>query len=404
MGGRQSIDDSLVHIAETGVTRAQLVNMMRQRSTDAEHKHLLLCNHSFKKPMPDLPIMPFITHVALIDSVIKNDSILRFNQWCPNVNELTFIRVRLSRSVYEKFASIMIDDDDVMPHVKVFTFHFKDSWDTFGYFVEAMDEKFPSLEEFKLILDTSKHESDLEPTWDVYAPYHPTYFKHLRKLTLLACCNIGESDRILENLDICNGMLEELSFTCVLMTHDNLQWINSCRGLCKLTLECENLDGNDMNELKGMPNLACIKLIVGSIKWQPMEIIEFIRNNQQLLSVSIICGPDNGTVAFDDDFKDAFYALCVESNRNELSVTFTFNKRQGKEYIKITKFDIVETHVPRDSPSDSDDDIASSDEEEYYSNDDDSSDDGEVDDTDSIDSDCNDDETDDDEVMIIDEA
>lgn len=312
---------------------------------DAEHKHVLLGNHLFEQPIHNFPVMPFVTKITFLDSVIKNGSILHF-------------RTKFARSVYEDFASTMLDVDDIMPGVKVLTFHFKNSFEKFGSFCEEIYEKFPSLEEFKLILDTTDHESDFEPTWDVDTTYQPTYFKNLVKFSLATFCDIGETDRIFENMDICNAQLEELSCLGVHMSQDNLQWISRCRRLRELTLKCEFLKEDDMNELKGMQSLSQFKLIVAEIEWDPMQIIDFIQSNLQLIHFSIICGPESKKIEFDNDFKMAFDQLTQD--RGELLFKLTFNKRGEKQTIKITKDGFVETHVPRaDDDSDDDDDDSS---------------------------------------------
>lgn len=94
------------------------------------------------------------------------------------------------------------------------------------------DENFPSLEQCQLILDTNEHECDAEPTWNVNAPYQPAYFKNFRSFSLFA---FNKTDRIFENMNMCNAKLEELSF------------ISNRQKLCQLSIE----DG-DMNALKGL--------------------------------------------------------------------------------------------------------------------------------------------------------
>lgn len=184
---------------------------------DAEHKHVLLRNHLFLKPIHNLPVMPFVEKVTFMDTVVKNGSILRFKQWCPNVTELAFIRVQFSRPVYENFASTMMDDEDIMPDVSKLIFHFQNSWALFAHFPEEMDEKFPSLEELKLILDTIDYESGFEPM-DFDASYIPMNLKNLRKFSLAAFGDINKTDRIFESMNICNAKLEELSCVGVLMS------------------------------------------------------------------------------------------------------------------------------------------------------------------------------------------
>lgn len=359
MAGRRICDDSFMHTMDTGNSHLQLINMMEQHSMDAEHKHILLENHLFLESIHNIPVMPFVTKVSFMDSIIKNGSILRFKQWCPNVAELTFFRTRFSRSVYQDFASTMLDDDDIMPSVKTLTFHFKNSFSEFGYFPEEMHEKFPSLEEFKLILDTMDHECDFEPRWNVDAPYRLTYFQNLRKFSLATLCTIDETDRIFENMNICNSKLEKLSCFGVHMSRDNIHWISSCRRLSELTLNCDFLDGDDLSELKGMESLSQFKLTVEKIEWDAIKIVEFVQSNQQLIRISIVCGQESKKIEFDDNFKMACDQLTRD--RSELSIKFAFNTCHETQLIMITKDGFVETHVPR-VDGDSDDNESSIDE------------------------------------------
>lgn len=343
------------HTVETGNSHSDLINMMRRHSTNTEHPHFCLANHLFDKPIHNLPVMPFITKVSFLDTTIKNGSILRFKKWCPNVNELAFVCVRFSHSAYEKFLSPLMDDDDVMPGVKKLTFSFNNWWCMFGNLAEELDGKFPSLEDFTLILDTTDDESGYEPTWDVDAPYQPMYFKNLRKFSLFTFCGIDEAVRIFENMDMCNAKLEELSFTGMILSPDNIRWISSCRKLRKLTLKFDFIEESDMNELKAMQSLTLFKLIVDEMEWEPMQIIEFVRSNQHVKLVSIICGPKCKKLKFGDDFKAAFDQLARD--RNDLSIKLTYNKHRERQIIKITKEGIVASRVPR-AADDSDDDLS----------------------------------------------
>lgn len=355
MAGRRYGDDSLMHAVDTDSSNLQLYNMMNQYSTDVEHKHILLRDQMFLKPIRNLPVMQFVEKVTFMDTVVKNGSILRFKQWCPNVSELAFIRVQFSRTVYESFASTMIDDDDIMAGVKKLIFHFQNSWDLFGRFPEEMDEKFPSLEEFKLILDTMDYESGFE-LMDFDVSHHPIYFKNLRKFSLAAFGDINETDRIFENMNICGVKLEELSCFGVLMSQCNLQWINRCRQLREVTIDCGAFGEGEINELKGMQCLARFKLIVEEIECDAMEIISFVQCNLQLNRVSITCGPESKNIEFGDDFKTALDQLTRD--RSDLSINITFNKPSEKQSIKITKEGVVQTHVPRHE-EDTDDDGSS---------------------------------------------
>lgn len=371
MAGRRYGDDSLLHAVDTDSSHLQLYHMMSQHSTDVEHKHILLSNHMFLKPIRNLPVMPFVEKVTFMDTVVKNGSILRFKQWCPNVTELAFIRVQFSRPVYESFASTMMDDDDIMAGVKKLIFHFQNSWVLFGHFPEEMNEKFPSLEEFKLIVDTMDYESGFE-RMDLDASHQLIYFKNLRKFSLAALGDVNETDRIFETMNICGAKLEELSCFGVLMSQCNLQWIQRCQQLREVTIDCGEFGEDKISELKGMQCLARFKLMVEEIECDAMQIIH-VQSNLQLNRVSITCGPESKIFEFDhddDDFKMALDQLTRD--RSELSINITFNKPSEKQSIKISKEGIVQTHVPRhEDDTDDDNDDSSLDGSDTETDDDD---------------------------------
>lgn len=86
----------------------------------------------------------------------------------------------------------------------------------------------------------------------------------------------------------------------------------------ELILDCGLLEEDDLNELKGMQSLSRFKLTVEKIEWDPMNIVEFVRSNQQLVCISIIYGPESKEIEFGNDFKMA----CVQltRDRSDLSI------------------------------------------------------------------------------------
>ncbi|XP_055300672.1 uncharacterized protein LOC129567612 [Sitodiplosis mosellana] len=325
---------------------SDLLSSLKRNGTTSEN--IVLAKMKFDKPIANLPVLPGVLKVSFLDSVIKNDSILQFNQWCPNVAELAFIRVKFSERAYENFTN----GGNTLPTVKSLTFHFKYDMEGFGYFIQEMDEKLPSLENLALIL-VAADSDEYEPMWDDEQPYEPIYFKNLKKLSLIAFGD--EGDRVFDYMDISNEKLEELSFTAMGFTKDNLKWIKCCEQLNKLTLGCPSLEGNDLKLLKGMKSLKELHLEIGSIEWTPKKMIEIMRNNGQLKLLSIECERNNKQLTFDDEFKKLFDALVQKRGDATIKVTFGSGKSMRQMTISEEGFDETTPLVE-----------AESDDEEFY--------------------------------------
>lgn len=298
------------------------------KRSGSAYDHIMLDKLEFKKLLKNLPVLPSVTKVSFIDSVIKNYSILQFNQWCPNVNELIFLQTRISQSVFDHFTS-----EDILPAVKTLTYSFEDTMEMFGHFIQKMDVKLPSLESLTLTFKADNH-NIFEPTWDNEAPYQSTYFINLKKLSFTSFGD--EGDRIFDYLDISNEKLEELIFTGVWLTRENLKWFKRCKQLSKLTLRYACLEGKDlMKHLKGMEKLEELHFDIDSIDWAPMKLIEFFRNNGQLKMISIVCRSNNKELKFDDEFQKMFEELSQQ--RDEMMIMVTFGQGEGMRQLKISK-------------------------------------------------------------------
>lgn len=366
MGSNQSDESKRVVCSSVSDFVASL------KRNGSAYENIVLANMEFKKKIKNLPVLPGVTQISFIDSIIKNYDILGFNQWCPNVTELAFVRTHISQSVFHHFIS-----EDELPAVKTFTYSFESTMEMFGYFIEEMDVKLPSLESLTLILNTSDDLENFEPMWDDEAPYESTYFENLTKLSLTAFGD--EGDRVFDYMNISNEKLEELEFKGFWLTKDNLKWIKNCKQLSKLTLGCKCLEGKDlMKNLKGMEKLKEVHLDIGSIDWTPMKMIEFFRNNKQLKMISIECERNNKEFKFDDEFKKMFDELAQQ--RDEMLIEVTFGKDDGMRQLKISKesFEEKEPLVELESDDDSDEDY-----EEFYSYSEDDSTSSDDDETDS---------------------
>lgn len=326
---------------------SDLVKSLKCNSSAYEHH--VLAKMKFNKSIKNMPVLPGVTRLSILDSEIKNYSILRFDQWCPNVTELAFIRVKLSERVYEIFTG----GEHKLPAVKSLTYHFEGYMETFGDFIGEMDEKFPSLESLTLILIASDPE-ELEPMWDDEKPYDPIYFQNLKKLSLTAYGD--EGDRVFDYMDISNENLEELSFTGMYFTKDNLKWIKGCEKVSKLTLGCPCLEEGDLKPLKGMQNLEELHLDVDKIEMTPNEMIEIIRKNGQLKLLSIKCEHNNKLMKFDDEFKKRFDALVEKRGNVVMKVTFGSGDTMRQMTISESGLDEITPLVDVDTDEDSDED------------------------------------------------
>ncbi|XP_031625486.1 uncharacterized protein LOC116342125 [Contarinia nasturtii] len=356
MGTNQSNEPKVVKCD----TISKFVNSLKL-IVDADDQRIVLKQMNFSKPIKNLPIVRGIQAVTFIDSFIKNDSILRFNDWCPNVTELAFFRVKFSESVYEEFAD-SLGSEDQFPAVKTFTFDYKNYMEGLDDFLEAMDKKFPALESLTLFVDVADDLDSFEPMWDTEFSHLPEFFENLKTLSLT--CFFDEGDRIFDFIGIHNEKLEELSFTSMLFTKDNQNWTKNCPQLRKLALKCCYItNGKELKHLKGMDKLEELHLSMRKIEWDPKNMIEFIRNIGQGLKVlSIDCERNNKQFKFDDEFKNLFNVLAEE--RADMVIKVQFGSDEPKRCLEISRGCCSETS-PGDLDDDSDDD-SEDDDESYY--------------------------------------
>lgn len=330
---------------------SQLVKSLK--TVGSKQEHIVLAQMKFDKPIKGLPVLPLANQVSFIDTVIKHHSILQFDQWCPNITELAFLRVKFSDGAFEKFT------ENALPAVKVLTFSYEKYMEELDDFLEEIDEKFPSLEELTLVVDAANDLEGIEPTWDDGQPYESRFFENLTNLSLTAFGD--EGDKIFDYMCISNEKLEELSFESTWFSKENLKWIKRCEQLSKLTLGCPYFEGSDLKHLKGMANLKELYLDVGMFDWDPKKMVKFIQRNGQLKLLSIESERNNKEVTFDDEFKKMFSELAQE--RDGVTIKVTFGKGETMRQMKISKDDFDEKMpiIELDSDDDTDDDSYSED-------------------------------------------
>lgn len=194
-------------------------------------KTLVLSYMKLNLSTKKLKVFPLLSKVVFELCSIEDDGIFRFNEWCPNITE---IRFKMVENAFNTFAST--DTDVIYPQVKKFEFHFENHEMT-KEFMAAMDQKFPALEDLHLKFDTMNYFNFRSSTYNV--PYEPLYFKNLKKLFVFA---FGEEfDQLFDYMAISNAKLEDLTFFGKDTSAELLKWIESCKQLRKLLLDCPNL-------------------------------------------------------------------------------------------------------------------------------------------------------------------
>lgn len=324
------------------VNVAQLMNVLRH---DSSRKRIVLANMSFGKTIKNFAMLSDAQSLSFVNSTIKNYSILKFDQWCPNITELSFLGVEFSRRAFD----FLVEPYYPTPAIKSFTFDFKDTMEMFSNFLGEIDEKFPELESLTLVFTGTDPEGYF--MWDDQSPYQPMFFEDLKKLSLAA---FGDgADRIFDYMSICNTCLEELEFIGFWLTEENGKWIKRCPELIKLTIGLPGLEGYHLKYLKNMKKLQELHLNVGSIECGPMKMVEFFRKNKELKMISIECKRNNKELTFDDVFKKEFEKLAQEREQVTIKATFGIGCEQALRHMKITKEGFEET-MPLIDEDDSD--------------------------------------------------
>lgn len=298
---------------------------------------VVLRRKNFNVPIDNIPIMSKATKVVIMGLQIKDANILQFKKWCPNVTELCFVRVEFSQEIFDDFRTIIGE----MPGVKTLTFTYQNTMENLVGFLEQMDEIFPSLEQLTMILKPTDDVDGLEQMWDDSQPHQSIYFNNLKKLSLKAFGDVF--DRIFNYMNICDENLEDFKFTAFSLSEENIDWINDCKHLVKLTLKVPAMDigQRDINRLKGLEHLKEFHLKMDKLNWQPMQMMEFIRNNKRLVLISIKAKSKNKNLKFYGEFTKMFYELVEE--RGDIQIIATIGSGEAQRWVHISKSGTNET-------------------------------------------------------------
>lgn len=225
-------------------------------------------------------------------SQIRDATLLRFNEWCPNVSQLVFYMSKLSNDAYNAF----ISTEHPLSQVKSLAFHFRAGMKMSREFLAAIDKKFPSLENLYLLSVAG----DFGVNDD--SPCEALYLKKLKYLSVDVSSSTRDSNGVSELFDsmsISNQTLEGLEFNGKTFPEKMIKWIESCKKLNKLTLVCSKLCERELNRMMEMPNLTDLKLEVESYGWNAADMLEFAKTHPKLITIAI--QSDRSVIAKDFD-------------------------------------------------------------------------------------------------------
>lgn len=283
-------------------------------------------------PADKIREFPLLKKLIFYCTSLVSDSLLRFNDWCPNLTEIRFrAHVSMSEEAYETFTST----DHIYPQIKTFEFDMSYNYELTREFLAAMDTKFPSLECLDLTLSHNDDFSSYEPKYQL--PYEPLYFKNLKKLSVFAFGN--EVNKLIDYMAVCNSKLKEFKFHGMTTPEEMITWIGSCKRLGKLTFDCSYLDEHGLMELKNMRWLREVHFEAKYLHWEPEDIVEFARNNRHLKVMTVESDRKNNSMIFDEKFKQDFGGLIQERKKLKIKVLF----HQGGREIRMSETGFSET-------------------------------------------------------------
>lgn len=206
-------------------------------------KKLVFSNMNFNIPAEKLQVFPMLSEVTFRLCSVENESILRFNDWCPNMINLTFERMKMSTDVYNKFLI-----QHTCPKVNSLVINFKDSVGMTREFLNALHQRFPSLENLEIILDPHDNYSAKESKFNV--PYKALHFKELKKLYVRAFSM--DIEKLFDYMGIFNDKIEEFSFAGMATYASITDWIVRCEKLTKLTIDVQEIIESELEKVKGI--------------------------------------------------------------------------------------------------------------------------------------------------------
>lgn len=262
--------------------------------------------------IPTEQLKPLLTKIKFYGCSIDNGSVLRFDEWCPNVTKVHFeLEGRFSEEAFDTFTST----EFIFPLVKTLSFDFGYEHEMTRELLAALDQKYPILDSLNLTLNhrcnvspssyenvllmfglMDENSANVDPKLNV--PYEPLHFKNLKKLSVRAFGN--EIGSLFDYMAISNQKLKELTFAGMAVPGKMLKWFQSCKRLAKLTLQCPCLIESELNDLNEMVWLREVKLDVKRFHWEPKEMIDFVRKHSGLKKLIIVSDRKNKSMKYDE--------------------------------------------------------------------------------------------------------
>ncbi|XP_037039150.1 uncharacterized protein LOC119076477 [Bradysia coprophila] len=251
---------------------------------------------------------------------IKNESILRFCEWCPNLTTLKFDEgVEVSEPAYASFKS----SEQKLIQVKSLSIDFKgSSMKLTRDLLEALDRQFPSLETLQIAMDAS----DSFTKNEFKEKYEPLYFKNLKSFAVHSFVN--NIERLFDYMAVSNVELTEFSFTGMFVTDELVDWIKSCTNLSKLTVDSHMLNKNKIAAVKDMQRLKKWTLSTKRLLWKAEDVIRIARANPHVDTLAIDSDYGNDDMEFGEKYKQMFADLAKE--RKDLAIKVFFHE-EGRE-------------------------------------------------------------------------
>lgn len=209
-------------------------------------KKLTLFRMIINIPAEKLQAFPKLEEVKIDSCSVENESILSFNEWCPNANKLTLAGLKLSLTAYKAF----IASENTFPNVTTLTLNFKDSLKMTRGILKVFSSQFPMVKELDIIMCPNENVSADQSKYNV--AYQALYFKNVEKLFVRAFA--GEIDKLFDYMAISNEKLTSFSFAGMAVTDELANWIKSCKQLDELTVDWQYRAadaGCSVNNIKG---------------------------------------------------------------------------------------------------------------------------------------------------------
>ncbi|KAG4078353.1 hypothetical protein HA402_013063 [Bradysia odoriphaga] len=298
---------------------AALFDLVNSLCVDTLEK-LKLSWMTIDMPAEKLRTFRSLKEVTFDSCIIKNESILRFCQWCPNLTTLKFDEdVEVSEPAYASFKS----SDQKLIQVKTLSIDFKgSSMKLTRDLLQAFDRQFPSLETLQIAMDARDSFSKSE----LKEKYEPLYFKNLKSF---AVHSFGyHIEKLFDYMAVSNVELTGFSFTGMFVTDELVDWIKSCTNLIKLTVDCHLMNKNKIAGVTDMQRLKEWTLSTKRLMWKAEDVIRIARANPNVDLLAIDSDYGNDDMKFGEKYKKMFADLVKE--RKELAIKVFFHE-EGRE-------------------------------------------------------------------------